>query len=1053
MNDNGPSSSAVVAASIGEALSPSTSMTSSTTRASLPAPDKVLFDPATILRPHSPTAPQTHRSLPSASSVFAAGPSKFSSSSSTNRPVKRSTSTGSLHDPPTSSHTEAAAIPRKSLTTRICSPPPLAKSTLSKRVFEAPPSAAEERPSKRTNSAYLSSETSPASSSFVTSAVPSKSRLPVKGKISAVPQTGSIFSRAFATTKPNKDRTDAKLFAPPSVARHDTLRNPATSTADSQAVPAGSSSVKLGRAGPALLPSLPVKFEPSSKGHFNFDFTRTTSNTFRSSLGNVCIPERPSLALAPSPIRADEHVPRPLPHPILSQSLRSPSSTSINSLNASPSRLQAPFRNPFLGFQHGRAQVSSTANAHVPSSPPASPVQTFDISGQHQSGHTVSPARTSLNPSATNPRPGSPMQRDDLMRRTLERNGPARDAVLRLSPLHNGNYVAPARQTDLTTQSHPEPTSSSIQMPCKEAAEHRQSPAQKLHPHQLPLPLIQPELSPSPSSSSIKAHPGSPYKGPASPLQANDQDMTEDRRIRQRKEDATSETIQASSRRQSMRQASRHSDVKQISQPVSRASDFSKPRARPKSRQSSSEPEGALQYRPASAGGSAPITRPIASRSISAPVATMTRKSEDHADVFKAPVLSASVPVRSRPAGDTTMDEGNSNDNLDADTSIMSTSGLSSLANLQSLLSKMSRPSVSRRTSMAFSQSSSSLSRLSEQAENDDTCAKDPQAGSSRASNPSNRHIAGLPRYAAPTSSSNARQSKGLNGPSSTDPLPQDNTTAKHDKPRKRPSNAPSEVRRGSLLPMAVNAAQRLTVRPDGPSTAGKQDVPTLKVSKVEKCQVLKDVVAFVDVKTAEGDEAGGVFVDILRSLGARVLARPTDSITHIIFKGGRPATVQRYRAYTKEPKPFFIGVGWVVRCRETNEKADESAFLVNPDTVDNAVLLNGPGVGQKRAMQPLAVSSGNVAKGLGSRRQSLEPKVLFPDPSKRITGAPKGQLTLHSFNVFGKVDGDQEGPNKQCEIERARQRSLKFAPRIGSPLKQRVYNAMEHDEELMQED
>lgn len=34
------------------------------------------------------------------------------------------------------------------------------------------------------------------------------------------------------------------------------------------------------------------------------------------------------------------------------------------------------------------------------------------------------------------------------------------------------------------------------------------------------------------------------------------------------------------------------------------------------------------------------------------------------------------------------------------------------------------------------------------------------------------------------------------------------------------------------------------------------------------------------------------------------------------------------------------------------------------------------------------------------------------------------------AFNVFGKVDGDQEGPNKQCEIERARQRSLKFAPR-----------------------
>jgi hypothetical protein len=42
-------------------------------------------------------------------------------------------------------------------------------------------------------------------------------------------------------------------------------------------------------------------------------------------------------------------------------------------------------------------------------------------------------------------------------------------------------------------------------------------------------------------------------------------------------------------------------------------------------------------------------------------------------------------------------------------------------------------------------------------------------------------------------------------------------------------------------------------------------------VNKPEKSTTLKNVVAFVDVKTAEGDDAGGVFVDILRSLGARV--------------------------------------------------------------------------------------------------------------------------------------------------------------------------------------
>jgi 3-deoxy-D-arabino-heptulosonate 7-phosphate (DAHP) synthase class II len=55
----------------------------------------------------------------------------------------------------------------------------------------------------------------------------------------------------------------------------------------------------------------------------------------------------------------------------------------------------------------------------------------------------------------------------------------------------------------------------------------------------------------------------------------------------------------------------------------------------------------------------------------------------------------------------------------------------------------------------------------------------------------------------------------------------------------------------------------------------GVQRVPAVEVTKVEKCTILKDVVAFVDVKTAEGDEAGGVFVDILRGLGARVGISP----------------------------------------------------------------------------------------------------------------------------------------------------------------------------------
>lgn len=135
------------------------------------------------------------------------------------------------------------------------------------------------------------------------------------------------------------------------------------------------------------------------------------------------------------------------------------------------------------------------------------------------------------------------------------------------------------------------------------------------------------------------------------------------------------------------------------------------------------------------------------------------------------------------------------------------------------------------------------------------------------------------------------------------------------------------------------------------------------------------------------------------------MLARPTDSVTHMIFKGGRQATVQRYRAYTKESKPFFIGVGWVVRCRETNKRAGESAFLVNPDAVDNGVLLGGIQETNKY-VQPLGISSGNVNKGQNAnRRKTLEPKVLFPNSKKSLTTPSRGQQTLHSELTFPKSD------------------------------------------------
>lgn len=110
-----------------------------------------------------------------------------------------------------------------------------------------------------------------------------------------------------------------------------------------------------------------------------------------------------------------------------------------------------------------------------------------------------------------------------------------------------------------------------------------------------------------------------------------------------------------------------------------------------------------------------------------------------------------------------------------------------------------------------------------------------------------------------------------------------------------------------------------------------------------------------------------------------QVLSRPTDSVTHIIYKGGKPATLHRYRAY-RDPKPFLLGVGWIVKCREMNERVEEKPFTLNPDNFD-AVLFDckpsGAGSGVVGGAMHGAPSGGSAV-----RRKSLEPRILVAQPS-----------------------------------------------------------------------
>ncbi|KAI6125544.1 hypothetical protein EV401DRAFT_1855904 [Pisolithus croceorrhizus] len=123
--------------------------------------------------------------------------------------------------------------------------------------------------------------------------------------------------------------------------------------------------------------------------------------------------------------------------------------------------------------------------------------------------------------------------------------------------------------------------------------------------------------------------------------------------------------------------------------------------------------------------------------------------------------------------------------------------------------------------------------------------------------------------------------------------------------------------------------------------------------AKKSSLKVLKKCAIFVDVRTDQGDDAGSLFVDMLRGLGAKIMGRVCQSCTHIVYKNGLPNTLARYRLLN-DPKPFVVGIAWVVECVEQRARMDEEKYRVDVDLID-------------------------VAGGNTKRRRSMLPRYLVP--------------------------------------------------------------------------
>lgn len=137
----------------------------------------------------------------------------------------------------------------------------------------------------------------------------------------------------------------------------------------------------------------------------------------------------------------------------------------------------------------------------------------------------------------------------------------------------------------------------------------------------------------------------------------------------------------------------------------------------------------------------------------------------------------------------------------------------------------------------------------------------------------------------------------------------------------------------------------------------------------------LKGVNAYVDIFLNDGSSANSTYIAVLHSLGAKTTKTFNDRVTHVVFKEGSPATMQRLRLHNKQVmdsgkgKPIFCVNGrWVNDSNSEGARMDEDDEAYAVDVDDQRASKR-----RRKSMEPTSLLNigGNVVRDT-SRKSSL---------------------------------------------------------------------------------
>ncbi|KAI9251905.1 hypothetical protein BDA99DRAFT_185480 [Phascolomyces articulosus] len=120
-----------------------------------------------------------------------------------------------------------------------------------------------------------------------------------------------------------------------------------------------------------------------------------------------------------------------------------------------------------------------------------------------------------------------------------------------------------------------------------------------------------------------------------------------------------------------------------------------------------------------------------------------------------------------------------------------------------------------------------------------------------------------------------------------------------------------------------VNGHDPMAISPSSSDTMNKNSSIT---KKVDPSQILKGVIACLDIRTEDGDDVSQSFERSLQSMGAKTRRTFSDSITHLIYKNGSTATLRK--ALGK--KVVIVNLLWITRCKSEGKRLSEKEFLID---------------------------------------------------------------------------------------------------------------------------